>query len=265
MDAEQLDPTGANGALASQGNGSGDVRQAARRKPARFRRRSGDPRDLPVRGLAEGGRSVDVVRIRSGVPDTETGCQAEQREGFHSLFWLRSGTGTQFIDGKPVRVGSPTLTLVGRGQVYRSEDMGDIDGAIIGFGDDLLHEGSAVASRHWNWDGASVDRAAVIPDVMMGAVQVLRLISRPHTLGAPRCAALRREHHPTRALHADGRSRAGAHLDLSAAVANPRSRLGRQGLRPGCLRRAVGEDARQPGRGGSTGCRGEHEGSVAGP
>lgn len=35
------------------------------------------------------------------------------------------------------------------------------------------------ASRRWEWDGVAVDRVAVIPDVMMGAVQVLRLITDP--------------------------------------------------------------------------------------
>ncbi|GAA0594267.1 pyridoxal phosphate-dependent aminotransferase [Streptomyces crystallinus] len=35
------------------------------------------------------------------------------------------------------------------------------------------------ASRRWKWDGVAVDRTAVIPDVMMGAVQVLRLITGP--------------------------------------------------------------------------------------
>jgi cystathionine beta-lyase len=35
------------------------------------------------------------------------------------------------------------------------------------------------ASRRWNWDGVDVDRVGLIPDVMMGAVQVLRLITDP--------------------------------------------------------------------------------------
>ncbi|MGW0816946.1 MalY/PatB family protein [Streptomyces viridiviolaceus] len=35
------------------------------------------------------------------------------------------------------------------------------------------------ASRRWNWEGVEVDRVALIPDVMMGAVQVLRLITDP--------------------------------------------------------------------------------------
>ncbi|MFJ7045498.1 MalY/PatB family protein [Streptomyces sp. NPDC101112] len=35
------------------------------------------------------------------------------------------------------------------------------------------------AARRWNWDGVVIDRTAVIPDVMTGAVQVLRLITEP--------------------------------------------------------------------------------------
>ncbi|MGW7201808.1 MalY/PatB family protein [Streptomyces chryseus] len=34
-------------------------------------------------------------------------------------------------------------------------------------------------SRRWQWDGVAIDHVAVIPDVMMGAVQVLRLITAP--------------------------------------------------------------------------------------
>ncbi|MFI1030435.1 helix-turn-helix transcriptional regulator [Streptomyces sp. NPDC020951] len=83
------------------------------------------------------------MRIRSGVPDDETGCRLEQRQDFHTLYWIRSGAGRQVIDGTPLEVGSSTLTLVGRGQVYRYDDMSDVDGAVIGFGDDLLYEGPA--------------------------------------------------------------------------------------------------------------------------
>lgn len=72
----------------------------------------------------------------------ETGCQLEQRQDFHTLFWTRRGAARQFVDGIPLEMGSPMLTVVGRGQVYRYEDPGDIDGAVISFSDDLLYEGS---------------------------------------------------------------------------------------------------------------------------
>ncbi|MFI5805308.1 MalY/PatB family protein [Streptomyces sp. NPDC051561] len=35
------------------------------------------------------------------------------------------------------------------------------------------------ASRRWGWDGVETDRVALVPDVMMGAVQLLRLITDP--------------------------------------------------------------------------------------
>ncbi|MER5183742.1 AraC family transcriptional regulator [Streptomyces sp. NPDC002896] len=142
MDSQELDPVGPMSVPASPGSGGGEVRQSTRWKPPRFRLRPGSPRDLPVRSLPEGGPSLDVVRIRSGVPDDETGCRLEQRQDFHTLFWVRSGTGRQVIDGEPLEVASPSLTLVGRGQVYRYEHMSDVDGAVISFGDDLLYEGS---------------------------------------------------------------------------------------------------------------------------
>jgi AraC family transcriptional activator of pobA len=97
---------------------------------------------MPVRSLPVGAPSLEVVRITSGVAEEETGCKLEQRQDFHTLFWARSGTGRQVIDGVPLEVGPPMVTVVGRGQVYRFEDMSVIDGAVISFSDDLLYEGS---------------------------------------------------------------------------------------------------------------------------
>lgn len=47
------------------------------------------------------------------------------------------------------------------------------------FGTEFAESLVDFAARRWNWDGAAVDRAAVIPDVVTGAVQVLRLITDP--------------------------------------------------------------------------------------
>lgn len=38
---------------------------------------------------------------------------------------------------------------------------------------------SAFASRRWGWDGLAVERTAIVPDVMMGVVEILRLITDP--------------------------------------------------------------------------------------
>ncbi|MET3936956.1 cystathionine beta-lyase [Arthrobacter sp. OAP107] len=37
----------------------------------------------------------------------------------------------------------------------------------------------AFASRRWGWDGLAVERTAIVPDVMMGVVEILRLITDP--------------------------------------------------------------------------------------
>ncbi|MFC0842736.1 MalY/PatB family protein [Streptomyces noboritoensis] len=46
-------------------------------------------------------------------------------------------------------------------------------------GSEFAESLAGFASRRWKWDGVAVDRTAVVPDVMMGAVQVLRLITDP--------------------------------------------------------------------------------------
>ncbi|WP_369217275.1 MalY/PatB family protein [Streptomyces flavofungini] len=38
---------------------------------------------------------------------------------------------------------------------------------------------AAFASRRWHWDGVEVERTALVPDVMLGVVEVLRLLTAP--------------------------------------------------------------------------------------
>jgi cystathionine beta-lyase len=38
---------------------------------------------------------------------------------------------------------------------------------------------AAFAAERWDWDGIAVERSTIVPDVMMGIVEVLRLITRP--------------------------------------------------------------------------------------
>ena len=35
------------------------------------------------------------------------------------------------------------------------------------------------AARRWSWDGLDVARTALVPDVMMGIVEILRLVTEP--------------------------------------------------------------------------------------
>lgn len=56
-----------------------------------------------------------------------------------------------------------------------------IDAGDTGYpaGTEFAESVAGFASRRWKWDGTAVDRTTVVPDVMMGAVQVLRLITDP--------------------------------------------------------------------------------------
>lgn len=38
---------------------------------------------------------------------------------------------------------------------------------------------SEFASRRWQWDGVAVERTAIVPDVMLGIVEMLRLVTEP--------------------------------------------------------------------------------------
>ena len=38
---------------------------------------------------------------------------------------------------------------------------------------------AAFAARRWHWDGLAVERTAIVPDVMLGIVEMLKLISEP--------------------------------------------------------------------------------------
>lgn len=56
-----------------------------------------------------------------------------------------------------------------------------IDSGDTGYpaGTDYAEALSAFATRRWQWDGIAVERTAVVPDVMLGAVEVLRLLTDP--------------------------------------------------------------------------------------
>jgi cystathionine beta-lyase len=38
---------------------------------------------------------------------------------------------------------------------------------------------AAFAARRWNWDGIAVERTAIVPDVMLGVVEMIRLVTGP--------------------------------------------------------------------------------------
>jgi AraC family transcriptional regulator, transcriptional activator of pobA len=72
------------------------------------------------------------------------------RHDYHELFWTRSGRGHHLIDGERVPVRPGAVTIVGRGQVHVFERVTGLYGAVVRFGDELLHAGpSARADPGW--------------------------------------------------------------------------------------------------------------------
>ena len=100
-------------------------------------------RDLAVDRLPGAGPSLEVVMVedeRYGAA-TDRGPRRPHRHDYHELVWTRSGTGRHLIDGEPFGVEPGTVTLIGRGQVHVFEHASGLSGAIVRFGDELLHGG----------------------------------------------------------------------------------------------------------------------------
>ncbi|WP_145968955.1 AraC family transcriptional regulator [Streptomyces hyaluromycini] len=63
------------------------------------------------------------------------------RHAYHELFWTRSDTAVHVVDGERTTVGPGTVLVLGRGPVHFLEQARELSGAIVRFGDELLHDG----------------------------------------------------------------------------------------------------------------------------
>jgi AraC family transcriptional regulator, transcriptional activator of pobA len=91
--------------------------------------------------LPEAGASLEVVTLedaRFGA-DSECGPRRPHRHDYHELIWTRAGQGHHLIDGEVSEVAPNTVTLIGRGQVHVFERASGLYGAVVRFGEELLH------------------------------------------------------------------------------------------------------------------------------
>jgi AraC family transcriptional activator of pobA len=120
---------------------------------------------LTVDRLPDRGPALEVVFLEhasfgAAVP---RGPRAPHRHDYHELIWTRTGSGRHLVDGEPAAVRPGTVTLIGRGQVHVFEEASALSGAVVRFGDELLHEGpSARASPGWLLGGRG-SRTVVVP------------------------------------------------------------------------------------------------------
>jgi AraC family transcriptional activator of pobA len=108
--------------------------------------------DLALDRLPEPGASLEVVLLRNASygADTDCGPRRPHRHDYHELIWTRAGSGNHLIDGHESVVEPSTVTLIARGQVHVFERARDLYGAVVRFGDELLHgDPSARANPAW--------------------------------------------------------------------------------------------------------------------
>jgi AraC family transcriptional activator of pobA len=87
-----------------------------------------------------GPAALEVERFRDYDVTTP---RRPHRHDFHELFWTAAGVGHHLIDGEPFALKPGTVTIVGRGQVHVFERATGLHGAVVRFGDELLHSGPA--------------------------------------------------------------------------------------------------------------------------
>jgi AraC family transcriptional activator of pobA len=122
-------------------------------------------RDLVVDRLPEAGPSLEVVLMdgQQYGADTERGPRRPHRHDYHELIWTRCGSGRHLIDGEVSVVEPDTVTLIGRGQVHVFERARNLHGAVVRFGDEMLH-GDPAARADPGWLlGARGVRKVVVP------------------------------------------------------------------------------------------------------
>ncbi|MER5792776.1 AraC family transcriptional regulator [Streptomyces sp. NPDC001980] len=113
---------------------------------------AGDPspgdRELSIARLPTADPALHVMPLDDATLSIQT-CpvRGPHRHAYHELFWTRSGTGVHVVDGERTVVGPGTVLVLGRGPVHFLEHARDMSGAIVRFGDELLHEGLSTHSH----------------------------------------------------------------------------------------------------------------------
>jgi AraC family transcriptional regulator, transcriptional activator of pobA len=108
--------------------------------------------DIPVDRLPGSSAALDVMLLtdQEYAEDSDCGSRRPHRHDYHELMWSRRGSGSHLIDGERSVVDTQVVTVIGRGQVHVLDRAAGIDGALVRFGDEMLHvEVLARANPAW--------------------------------------------------------------------------------------------------------------------
>ena len=113
-----------------------------RAEPAPPAPSAGGDGGLKVDRLASSADPVQVVLLHAfDIGSDGDPVREPHRHDYHELIWIKDGSGHHLLDGQEVPVAPGTLTVIGRGQVHVFERARSVSGAVVRFGDELLHEG----------------------------------------------------------------------------------------------------------------------------
>lgn len=140
--------------------------------------------EITVDRLPEAGSSLEVVLLEGAQYGSASGRgpRRPHRHDYHELVWTRCGTGRHLIDGEVSLVEPNAMTLIGRGQVHVFESASGLHGAIVRFGDELLHgDPAAAANPAWLVGSRAVQSVAVPAgevDRLQGVIEALAAETR---------------------------------------------------------------------------------------
>jgi AraC family transcriptional activator of pobA len=119
---------------------------------------------ITVDRLPQAGASLEILMLRDASfgSGSDGGPRQPHRHDYHELVWTRAGSGRHLIDGEPSSVEPDTMTLIGQGQVHVFERASGLHGAVVRFGEELLHGDPATASNPaWLVSSRAVQRVSV--------------------------------------------------------------------------------------------------------
>jgi AraC family transcriptional regulator, transcriptional activator of pobA len=120
--------------------------------------------EITVDRLPQAGASLEVLMLRDASfgSGSNGGPRQPHRHDYHEFVWTRVGSGRHLIDGKPSSIEPDTMTLIGRGQVHVFERASGLHGAVVRFGEELLHGDPATATNPaWLVSSRAVQRVTV--------------------------------------------------------------------------------------------------------
>jgi AraC family transcriptional activator of pobA len=107
--------------------------------------------------------AVVEVRALEGFRVGEGPIREPHRHDYHELLWVRSGAGEHRIDGEPVAISPPAITVIGRGQVHQFAHAEALRGALLRFTDAVLAGGAERVRADWLLAGRGGRTVAVPP------------------------------------------------------------------------------------------------------